>query len=39
MNVAPIIKVNDNLQLDFGTHLALNRLSDHDYFVGFTVRR
>lgn len=39
VNVAPIIKVNDNLQLDFGTHLALNRLSDHEYFVGFTVRR
>ena len=39
VNVAPIIKVNDNLQLDFGTHLALNRLSDREYFVGFTVRR
>ena len=39
VNVAPIIKVNDNLQLDFGTHLALNHLSDREYFVGFTVRR
>ncbi|GAA3991828.1 transporter [Hymenobacter antarcticus] len=39
VNVAPIIKLNDNLQLDFGTHLALNRISDREYFVGFTVRR
>lgn len=39
VNIAPIFKVNDNLQLDIGTHLALNRLSDHQYFVGFTVRR
>ncbi|GAB3668871.1 hypothetical protein GCM10027594_34060 [Hymenobacter agri] len=39
VNVAPIIKVNPNLQLDFGTHLALNRLSDHEYFVGLTLRR
>ena len=39
VNVAPIIKVNDNLQLDFGTHLALNRLSDREYFAGFTLRR
>jgi hypothetical protein len=39
LNVAPIFKVTKNLQLDAGTHLALNRLSDHEYFVGFTVRR
>jgi hypothetical protein len=39
VNVAPIIKVNSNVQLDFGTHLALNRLSDYEYFVGVTVRR
>jgi hypothetical protein len=38
-NIAPIFKVTDNLQLDLGTHLALNRLSDHQYFVGFTFRR
>ena len=38
-NIAPLIKVNPNLQLDFGTHLALNRLSDHEYFLGFTLRR
>ncbi|MBF9223655.1 transporter [Hymenobacter ruricola] len=39
VNVAPIFKVTPNLQLDLGTHLALNRLSDHEYFVGFTFRR
>ena len=39
LNIAPIFKVTDNLQLDVGTHLALNRLSDHEYFVGFTLRR
>lgn len=38
-NIAPIFKITDNFQLDFGTHLALNRLSDHEYFVGFTFRR
>ncbi len=38
-NIAPIFKVTENLQLDLGTHLALNRLSDHEYFVGFTFRR
>ena len=39
VNVAPIIKVNNNLRLDFGTYPALNRLSDREYFVCFTVRR
>ncbi|HEX8326298.1 MAG TPA: transporter [Hymenobacter sp.] len=39
LNFAPIFKVTKNLQLDAGTHLAMNRLSDHEYFVGFTVRR
>ena len=29
----------ENLQLDAGIHLALNRLSDQEYFVGFTLRR
>lgn len=38
-NIAPIFKVTENLQLDAGTHLALNRLSDHEYFIGFTLRR
>jgi hypothetical protein len=39
LNVAPIFKVTNNLQLDVGTHLALDRLSDYEYFVGFTLRR
>ena len=39
VNIAPLIKVNPNLQFDFGTHLALNRLTDHEYFVGLTLRR
>ena len=39
LNIAPVIKVTENLQLDAGTHLALNRLSDQEYFVGFTLRR
>lgn len=38
-NIAPIFKLTPNLQLDLGTHLALNRLSDHEYFVGVTFRR
>jgi hypothetical protein len=38
-NIAPFVKVTDNFQVDFGTHLALNRLTDHQYFVGFTLRR
>ncbi|MFD2719534.1 transporter [Hymenobacter monticola] len=38
-NIAPIFKVTPNLQLDLGTHLALNRLTDHEYFVGLTFRR
>ncbi|WP_125932610.1 transporter [Hymenobacter glacialis] len=38
-NIAPLIKVTENLQLDAGTHLALDRLSDREYFVGFTLRR
>ncbi|GAA4037495.1 hypothetical protein GCM10022409_23200 [Hymenobacter glaciei] len=39
VNLAPIIKVSSNVQLDLGTHLALNRISDHEYFVGITLRR
>jgi hypothetical protein len=38
-NIAPIFKLTPNLQLDLGTHLALNRLSDHEYVVGVTFRR
>jgi hypothetical protein len=39
VNLAPILKLTDNIQLDAGTHLALSRLSDHEYFVGVTLRR
>lgn len=38
-NIAPIFKLTPNLQLDLGTHIALNRLTDHEYFVGLTFRR
>jgi hypothetical protein len=39
VNLAPIITLNDNLQLDFGAHLALNKETDREFFVGFTFRR
>ncbi|SNC75801.1 Putative MetA-pathway of phenol degradation [Hymenobacter gelipurpurascens] len=39
VNIAPIFSVNDNLQFDFGTHLALSRESDREFFVGVTFRR
>ncbi|OON70503.1 transporter [Hymenobacter sp. CRA2] len=39
VNVAPIINVTDNLQFDLGAHLALNRETDREFFVGFTYRR
>jgi hypothetical protein len=39
VNIAPLVKITENVQLDAGTHLALNRLSDRAYFIGFTVRR
>jgi hypothetical protein len=39
VNLAPLVKITDNFQVDAGTHLALNQLSDHEYFVGFTLRR
>ncbi|SFQ23260.1 transporter [Hymenobacter arizonensis] len=38
-NIAPLLKLTPNVQLDAGTHIALNRLSDKEYFVGITVRR
>ncbi|MDO7847788.1 transporter [Hymenobacter sp. M29] len=38
-NIAPIFKLTPNLQLDLGTHLALNRLTDREYLVGVTFRR
>ncbi|HEX8427650.1 transporter [Hymenobacter sp.] len=39
VNIAPIFSVNENLQFDFGTHLALSRETDREFFVGFTFRR
>ncbi len=38
-NIAPILKLTENVQLDAGTHLALNRQTNHEYFVGLTLRR
>ncbi|WP_426060300.1 transporter [Hymenobacter sp. B1770] len=38
-NLASIFNVTDNFQLDIGTHLALDRLMDREFFVGFTLRR
>lgn len=39
LNLAPIFSLNDNLQVDFGTHLALSKEMDREFFVGFTFRR
>ena len=39
VNVAPIFTLNENLQLDLGTHLALNRRTDREFFLGLTFRR
>ncbi|MBF9238513.1 transporter [Hymenobacter sp. BT683] len=39
LNIAPLFKVTENMQLDAGTHVALNRRSTHEYFVGVTLRR
>ena len=39
LNVAPILSLTDNFQVDFGAHLALDRRIDHEYFLGFTLRR
>ncbi|MET4105497.1 transporter [Hymenobacter sp. UYP22] len=39
INVAPIFTLTDNLQLDLGTHLALNRRTDREFFLGLTFRR
>lgn len=39
LNLAPIFTLNDNLQVDLGAHLALNRQTDREFFVGFTFRR
>lgn len=39
LNLAPIITVSENLQFDFGSHLALSKNTDREFFVGFTYRR
>ncbi|HEX8350531.1 MAG TPA: transporter [Hymenobacter sp.] len=39
INLGPQFDINDNLQLDFGTHLALDYETDHEYFIGFSFRR
>ncbi|WP_082684931.1 transporter [Hymenobacter sedentarius] len=39
VNLAPIFNITENFQVDAGTHLALDRQIDHEYFVGFTLRR
>ncbi|SNR46372.1 transporter [Hymenobacter mucosus] len=39
INVAPIFTVTENLQFDFGTHLALSKEMDQEFFIGFSFRR
>jgi len=39
LNVAPTFNLSENVQLDAGTHLALNGRTEREYFVGLTVRR
>jgi hypothetical protein len=39
INFAPIFTLNPNLQVDLGTHLALSKETDRQFFVGFTFRR
>ncbi|UOR05263.1 transporter [Hymenobacter aerilatus] len=38
LNLGPQFDISKNLQFDIGTHLALNRQTDHEYFVGFSFR-
>ncbi|TGE21810.1 transporter [Hymenobacter aquaticus] len=38
-NVGPQLHLSDNLILDFGTHLALTKDTDHEYFLGVSFRR
>lgn len=37
-NVGPQLHLSDNLIVDFGTHLALTKESEHEYFLGFSLR-
>ncbi len=39
LNLAPKLKLNDNVIVDFGTHLALTRESNQEYFLGVSFRR
>ncbi|OUJ75099.1 transporter [Hymenobacter crusticola] len=39
VNLGPQFDIGDNLQIDFGTHIALDRQTDHEYFIGFSFRR
>lgn len=39
LNLAPIFTVSENLQFDLGSHLALNKDMDREFFIGFTYRR
>ncbi|MBG8553382.1 transporter [Hymenobacter guriensis] len=39
LNLAPIISFGENFQADLGTHLALSREAEREFFVGFTYRR
>lgn len=38
LNLAPILKLTEDLQLDAGTHVPLNSRTEQHYFVGVTVR-
>ncbi|UOQ53447.1 transporter [Hymenobacter cellulosivorans] len=38
-NVGPQLHLSDNLIVDFGTHLALTKETDHEYFLGVSFRR
>ncbi|WP_187631973.1 transporter [Hymenobacter lutimineralis] len=38
LNLAPIISIGENFQADLGTHLALSREAEREFFVGFTYR-
>ena len=39
VNVAPLFKLTYNLQPDTGVHLPVSRRADHEFFVGFALRR
>ena len=39
LNVGPELRLGENVQLDLGTFIPLNRRTDHEYFLGLTFRR